>query len=153
MKAPLPAGMTDTPEVREKLQAALGVPGEPMVYAYRYRDGIRFDTGGRVINGSRPTEAIALYPASIIAAALAERDKWKSAFQNEVEFHRHANERATVAEDKIAMAANALALAANRLARCAVEVPISSSQSYEWNEWAGAARAAYLASSKREAAK
>jgi hypothetical protein len=38
--------------------------GEPFGYAYGYPDGIRFDTGGRAINGNRPTSAIALYTAA-----------------------------------------------------------------------------------------
>src|SRR5260370_2196881 len=36
-------------------------PRQPDGYAYRYPDGIRFETGGRGINGSEPLESISYY--------------------------------------------------------------------------------------------
>jgi hypothetical protein len=49
---------------------ALGV--EPFGYAYGYPDGIRFDTGGKEINGSLPTSALALYTAEQLEPAIRE---------------------------------------------------------------------------------
>jgi hypothetical protein len=44
----------------------------PFGYAYRYWDCIRFDTGGREINGSKPTETIPLYTHSSPAAHVTD---------------------------------------------------------------------------------
>lgn len=56
----------------EKFEAA------PYTYAYRYPDGIRTGTGGREINGCKPTEVIPLYAhaASPDVVRDAERYRW-----------------------------------------------------------------------------
>jgi hypothetical protein len=52
----------------------------PHTYAYRYPDGIRYGTGDRAINGSKPIEAIPLYWGPDVEAELAaarELGPWK----------------------------------------------------------------------------
>lgn len=44
----------------------------PHSYAYRYPDGIRYDTGGKSINGSKPIEVIPLYWGPDVDALEAE---------------------------------------------------------------------------------
>lgn len=45
---------------------------KPMHWAYEYRDGIRFGTGGRQINGGAPIRAIGLYTQEQVDALLAD---------------------------------------------------------------------------------
>ena len=51
----------------------------PLGYAYEYSDGLlRFDTGRREINGSRPVKAIKLYAHPPTLRALSVDDIWNS---------------------------------------------------------------------------
>ena len=73
----------ETDKLCDIISNALGEPiaRQPDGYAYRYPDCIRFETGGRSINGSKPIEAIPYYLGAPAAESALTRQQFDGAME------------------------------------------------------------------------